>query len=156
MSGISSTDADSNHRKAYLWSLSDGTSAYYKVENSVGGSETKTLVLENADGTPAITYPIPAQLLTAPNQKIRIRIMFLPQGANTSARIFLYSDDSDLLGFSGLLSASRPTFEKLYVGSSRPHVENNIPRFDEQWGGAEPSDPALEPIDYVKIYVMTN
>lgn len=77
MSGISSTDADSNHRKAYLWSLSDGTSAYYKVENSVGGSETKTLVLENADGTPAITYPVPAQLLTAPNQKLRVSTIFL-------------------------------------------------------------------------------
>lgn len=67
----------------------------------------------------------------------------------------IYSEDTFLYA-SDPFNSHSPAFEKLYVGSSRPHVENGIPRFDEQWGGAEPSDPALEPIDYVKIYATPN
>lgn len=143
-------DYGSETRRAYLWSLADGTALYYQA-NDAG---TKSLVLENSVGpVTGCAFGIPANFAGMANQKVKVSSTFYKAGLTSMFKVQLYLGDSTSPVLSSACPASTPTFDRMYVGGARPKTDGSNLRFDSQWGGKSPAnDAALEPIDYVKIY----
>ena len=148
-------------RRAYLWSLPDGTSLYYRTYGS-GDDSTKvaaanSLVLEDATGKARGTLAIPASATSLPLQNASVETRFTTVESVRSAKISLYFEKSPSAPAADAsvtipdVSTSLPAM--VYVGGTKPKIENGVEKFDFNWGGKRDcANSAVEIIDSFKIF----
>lgn len=97
------------------------------------------LVLTDSTGTPKNVLAIPSGLAGAPLQNASVETRFSTekgrQYAKVSVRLEKTSSmkDSDFESQKTAVSIQDPV--RVYVGSTKPKIENNVEKFDFNWGG---------------------
>lgn len=149
-------------RRAYLWSLPDGTSLYYRTygsdsDDSKRSASPNALVLEDATGKVRGTLAIPTSATSLVLQNATVETRFTTVGSVRSAKISLYFEKSpsapaaDASVTVSDVSTSLPT--TVYVGGTKPKTESGVEKFDFNWGGKRDcSNSSVEIIDSFKIF----
>lgn len=148
-------------RRAYLWSLPDGTSLYYRTYGSDSDDKRavspNALVLEDATGKARGTLVIPTSASSLPLQNATVETRFTTVGSVRSAKISLYFEKStsapaaDASVTVSDVSTSLPT--TVYVGGTKPKIESGAEKYDFNWGGKRDcANSAVEIIDSLKIF----
>lgn len=172
-----------NERRAYLWSLPDGTSLYlravenlessddrhdygyeyestheyeerYRLENPNVGtvSQRTSLVLTDSTGSPKSVLGIPASVAGLPLQNATVETRFTTEKGKRYAKISVRFEKSSNGGKPDLEAAGAEVSMKdpvvVYVGSTKPKIENGVEKFDYNWGGKRDCpNPSIEIID---------
>lgn len=161
-----------NERRAYLWSLPDGTSLYlratesdddddafwYQYRNAGGDGEhhRTSLVLTDSTGSPKSVLGIPASVAGLPLQNATVETRFTTEKGKRYAKISVRFEKSSNGGKPDLESAGAEVSMKdpvvAYVGSTKPKIENGVEKFDYNWGGKRDCpNPSIEIIDSFRL-----
>lgn len=149
----------SDEKRAYLWSLPDGTSLYYRAPESESDVQRKipsSLVLTDSTGKIRATADIPANVASLPLQTASVETRFTTKNGVQSAKISVYFEKSsaspkpDFVATASDVSVPKPG--NVYLGSTKPKVENGAERFDFNWGGKRDcGNASIEIVDSFKI-----
>lgn len=148
-------------RRAYLWSLPDGTSLYYRAYNAESDESKRSapnaLVLEDSTGRVRGTLAIPASVASLPLQNATVETRFTTVGTAKTAKISIFFEKStsapaaDAQTSINDVSSVLPTM--VYVGGTKPRIEGGVEKYDFNWGGKKDcSNAAVEIIDSFKVH----
>ena len=150
----------SDEKRAYLWSLPDGTALYYRtLQNDDDSSrrELSSLVLVDSTGKIRATAEIPASVVSLPLQNASIETRFTTTNGVQSAEISVSFEKSaanpvpDLVARAPEVVVGKPL--NVYLGSTKPKIENGSEKFDFNWGGKKDCwNASIEIIDSFKIF----
>lgn len=149
----------SDEKRAYLWSLPDGTALYYRAwenDDDVQRKALASLVLVDSTGRIRATADVPASVATLPLQNVSIETRFTTAKGVQNATISAYFEKSATASVPGITaSASEVYVSKLtnvYLASTKPKIENGAEKFDFNWGGKKDCwNSSIEIIDSLKI-----
>lgn len=150
----------SDEKRAYLWSLPDGTALYYRAPENDSDVQRKTLaslVLVDSTGRVRATADIPASFASLPLQNASVETRFTMVKGVQSATVSVTFEKSAKTPAPDIsASASEVYVSKLtnvYLASTKPKIENGAEKFDFNWGGKRDcSNASIEIVDSLKIY----
>lgn len=148
----------SNEKRAYLWSLPDGTALYYRAmenDDDVQRKALASLVLVDSTGRIRATADVPASVASLPLQNVSIETRFTTAKGIQNATISAYFEKSASATPYLTASASEVYVSKLtnvYLASTKPKIENGTEKFDFNWGGKKDCwNSSIEIVDSLKI-----
>lgn len=148
----------SDEKRAYLWSLPDGTALYYRAmenDDDVQRKALASLVLVDSTGRIRATADVPASVASLPLQNVSIETRFTTAKGIQNATISAYFEKSASATPYLAASASEVYVSKLtnvYLASTKPKIENGAEKFDFNWGGKKDCwNSSIEIVDSLKI-----
>lgn len=152
----------SDERRAYLWSLPDGTSLYYRVRENDGDDDSRhgarpSLVLVDSTGNVRATAEVPASVASLPLQNASVETRFTTKNGVQNAKISVFFEKSSSFPSPDFVSATSEVIVgkplTAYLGSTKPKIENGSEKFDFNWGGKKDCwNSSIEIVDSFKIF----